>query len=586
LLIEAVFFFVSVAIIVAMAVVIHKFKISSSADRRMRGFNLLTIVALAWIAVAIIDLLASRDHFAFVYTTKVAFSVIVSYCSFWFFLNFTESKLTRIKAVQYALIILPAIDILLLVTTSWHGLYFASFSNPESSANPALPKGIFFWIHIGLLVASALFVYAILFAYIVKNMRKYPFLAVAGAGAVLPLALNVAFTFGFEYDLSPIGFFFTVTLFAYVSSIAKLQNNPAIFKETLARISMAPDMYADDFALAKKMLTEESGNALRVSMSAIWRFSECENLLVNSASFNRLTGSAETIESLDLTLHSELRDSIRKTRCLAVSDISVSKSALSQVLLSIYPELCAFVLVPTSRSLKFSGMVFFGQFRSETYPTKRVWMPDEENFAVSVADLLIIAVENFERQKLMKSLESRTLELEEACIAIEKLSLIDVLTEIPNRRSFNGHMAEEWEKAIKNNSQLGLLILDIDEFKKYNDTFGHQQGDTALQAVAKALLQTVAEANGFSARWGGEEFIALLPNANAKSTLKLAEEIRKNICALTIPTISGSPTKLTVSIGVAVKSPKDNVSVDGLISSADNALYKAKESGRNKVESH
>ena len=166
---------------------------------------------------------------------------------------------------------------------------------------------------------------------------------------------------------------------------------------------------------------------------------------------------------------------------------------------------------------------------------------------------------------------------------IERLSMIDQLTNIPNRRSFDEQLRAEWNRAIREQSPISLLMFDIDKFKDYNDTYGHQQGDTVLQAVAKVITQLARRSSDFAARWGGEEFVMLLPGTPLADALDIAEKIRVNIENEVIPCAGNSTTKVTVSIGVHTQIPAQENLSGAFLSAADKALYAAKAAGRNKV---
>ena len=167
--------------------------------------------------------------------------------------------------------------------------------------------------------------------------------------------------------------------------------------------------------------------------------------------------------------------------------------------------------------------------------------------------------------------------------AIENLSMIDQLTRIPNRRNFDHRLNVEWGRAIREKTSISILILDIDDFGNYNNTYGHQQGDRALCMVAKELMQALKRTSDFAARWGGEEFIALVPNSDISGGLKIGERIRVNIESADVALEDGDITKLTVSIGVNSQIPTSSCSVEEFISKADKALYKAKNMGKNRV---
>ena len=167
---------------------------------------------------------------------------------------------------------------------------------------------------------------------------------------------------------------------------------------------------------------------------------------------------------------------------------------------------------------------------------------------------------------------------------IEKLSFIDTLTNIPNRRLFDQDLNKEWNRARRESHSICALMIDIDHFKTYNDTHGHQQGDVALKMVADIITSSLKRASDIAARWGGEEFSVLLPNTTIKGAKHIAEDIRKNIEAASIPCdATNSDHKITVSIGAAQILPDNTNNVTELIMLADTALYKAKETGRNRV---
>ena len=167
--------------------------------------------------------------------------------------------------------------------------------------------------------------------------------------------------------------------------------------------------------------------------------------------------------------------------------------------------------------------------------------------------------------------------------AVEDLSMTDPLTGIANRRSFDLQLNTEWRRAIREKSSIGILMMDVDRFKIYNDTYGHQQGDVALQTVAKTLAKTLRRPADFAARWGGEEFAILLPLTDMEGALNIAELIRKNIEAAIISCADGTQANVTASIGVNVQIPAQNDSMEEFIFNADKALYTAKETGRNRV---
>ncbi|MCL1816995.1 MAG: diguanylate cyclase [Clostridiales bacterium] len=166
---------------------------------------------------------------------------------------------------------------------------------------------------------------------------------------------------------------------------------------------------------------------------------------------------------------------------------------------------------------------------------------------------------------------------------IERLTQCDQLTKIYNRRGFDNRMNMEWVRAVRENAVISVLMLDIDNFKAYNDTYGHQQGDVALQTIALTVIETLNRPGDLAARWGGEEFVIILPKTDIIGAMTVAERIRSNIDNLAIPCLDGSRTKVSVSIGVNSLLPQVTHTIDSFIAIADHALYKAKKAGKNRV---
>ena len=163
---------------------------------------------------------------------------------------------------------------------------------------------------------------------------------------------------------------------------------------------------------------------------------------------------------------------------------------------------------------------------------------------------------------------------------LQKLSIHDSLTKVYNRRYFMTRYVEEFERAKKFNLSLSFLMLDIDHFKKINDTYGHLVGDVALREVAMLIQANMREID-FIARFGGEEFVAILPETDKAGAIMVAERISSRISRRRI-TIFDEAINVSVSIGVA-SFPQSTIHSDVLIEIADKALYKAKVSGRNRV---
>ncbi|MCL2126274.1 MAG: diguanylate cyclase [Oscillospiraceae bacterium] len=166
---------------------------------------------------------------------------------------------------------------------------------------------------------------------------------------------------------------------------------------------------------------------------------------------------------------------------------------------------------------------------------------------------------------------------------IERLSMIDQLTAVPNRRGFDYHASMEWGRAIREKTPLGILLIDVDKFKDFNDTYGHRQGDEVLTMVAKTMNKSLNRRSDYIARWGGEEFVALLPSTDLTGSLEVAERIRASIEDTAIGLPDGTEARITISIGVSAMIPTNDSMMEDFFVRADMALYKAKEAGRNRV---
>lgn len=168
---------------------------------------------------------------------------------------------------------------------------------------------------------------------------------------------------------------------------------------------------------------------------------------------------------------------------------------------------------------------------------------------------------------------------------VKNLARLDGLTSIPNRRAFDEFLKNEWKRCCRLNMPICLAIIDIDYFKLLNDTYGHQAGDDALVKFGKLLKQFVNRPSDQCARYGGEEFVLVWGDTSLDQSLKLVNELLKKIIEFKIPNPKSPIHKyLTASVGLVQMLPDNTNSVSDLITDADCLLYKAKESGRNKVE--
>lgn len=168
---------------------------------------------------------------------------------------------------------------------------------------------------------------------------------------------------------------------------------------------------------------------------------------------------------------------------------------------------------------------------------------------------------------------------------LKSISFLDGLTNIPNRRQFDYTLEKEYQRAIRDHNEISLLLIDIDHFKPFNDNYGHLAGDRCLQRVSQALAQCQKRASDFVGRYGGEEFVALLPDTDARGAEHMAQCMLEAIRSLNIPhAFSNCADRVTISIGVASCSPKIPGEGVELIRMADELLYHAKRSGRNRMK--
>lgn len=183
-----------------------------------------------------------------------------------------------------------------------------------------------------------------------------------------------------------------------------------------------------------------------------------------------------------------------------------------------------------------------------------------------------------------QELEKLTIKLQNANRKLNKLASIDGLTGLSNRRYFDKSLEKETARMAREDKKLGILMIDIDNFKDYNDLYGHQAGDDCLKKVASTISKTVYRPGDLAARYGGEEFVVILPDTDREGLEEVAERIRKSIENLGIEHNDSPVTDhVTVSIGAAVSKVKNKEDGEAIVKSADNALYQAKAAGKNQT---
>jgi len=165
---------------------------------------------------------------------------------------------------------------------------------------------------------------------------------------------------------------------------------------------------------------------------------------------------------------------------------------------------------------------------------------------------------------------------------LSSLSMTDGLTQIANRRYFDEFFSAEWRRACREEGSLGLIMMDIDHFKAFNDHYGHLAGDECLTAVSQQLKAVVQRPRDFVARYGGEEFVVLLPSIQAEGVVVVAERLKQALESLNIShAYSSTSNNVTMSMGLAWCEPESDFQPEQLLAAADEALYSAKDAGRN-----
>lgn len=188
-----------------------------------------------------------------------------------------------------------------------------------------------------------------------------------------------------------------------------------------------------------------------------------------------------------------------------------------------------------------------------------------------------------ERNAAFFALREMQKQLQKSNAELERLSSMDGLTGIANRRSFDIALEREWASALRNQTVITLILIDIDYFKPYNDTYGHLKGDECLSTVAKTLNSLATRPTDVFARYGGEEFVLIAPVTHIEGAKQIAENMKKGIEELSLEHKSSKVSDcLTISQGIATLIPTNELTCNDLINFADKALYEAKKSGRNR----
>ncbi len=242
-------------------------------------------------------------------------------------------------------------------------------------------------------------------------------------------------------------------------------------------------------------------------------------------------------------------------------------------------EHCSMLLVPVLSHDKLCAILVL-----ENRLSRGAFSVDRLDAVSMIAGQLAVSLDNaLLYDSLERKVAERTAALEEANLRLEQLSITDALTGLSNRRRFDETIEAEWARAIRSQSAIGFAMIDIDNFKLYNDHYGHQGGDRCLKLVADALKTGVRKGGDMVARYGGEEFVMILPSTDLEGTRVVAERARAAVESLGEPHVKSQHGIVTVSIGIVSILPTSGTDAAHYIELADAALYEAKRAGRNRV---
>jgi two-component system chemotaxis family response regulator WspR len=189
-----------------------------------------------------------------------------------------------------------------------------------------------------------------------------------------------------------------------------------------------------------------------------------------------------------------------------------------------------------------------------------------------------------QRDEAFRALRESQQQLLEANLVLQRLMRSDGLTGLANRRHFDDCLSSEWARALREQSELSLLMIDVDYFKAFNDRFGHVEGDETLRQVAACLSEMCSRSSDLAARYGGEEFVMILPGTSRGGARLIAEKVRLCVQGLAIAHERPTPDSIvSISLGVATLTPQAGMAPTDLVELADRGLYLAKQNGRNQV---
>ncbi len=255
----------------------------------------------------------------------------------------------------------------------------------------------------------------------------------------------------------------------------------------------------------------------------------------------------------------------------------------------VLPDVNGFEVAQQIRSLETPGdwtpIIFLSSLGEDVDIEKGIAAGGDDYLHKPVSEIVLGAkIRAMQRIVLMRaSLMALTRKLDAANQELKRISSMDGLTGVANRRYFDETISVEWRRARRHSNSLAVLMCDVDYFKLYNDTYGHLAGDECLRKIATTIRQNTERPSDLVARYGGEEFAVVLPETTIGGALMVAEKIRNAIHELNIPHASAPSEQVTISIGIASAAPGFDNPPDDLVNAADQALYRAKDEGRDRV---
>ncbi|MBI3901427.1 MAG: diguanylate cyclase [Nitrosomonadales bacterium] len=239
----------------------------------------------------------------------------------------------------------------------------------------------------------------------------------------------------------------------------------------------------------------------------------------------------------------------------------------------------------TEKGDEWSAIIFLTSMDKDRDMARGIEAGGDDYLMKPVSEVVLKAKVNAMRRlvEMQRALVDVTQQLNVANKELQRLSTTDGLTGIANRRMFDELVKREWRRCVRLKKPMALVMVDVDHFKQYNDTYGHQGGDECLKAVAAQVARAAPRASDLAARYGGEEFVLVLGETTVDGAKWVANNIRQHVADINMPHSGSRLGHVSVSCGVASVLPTDDFALEDLLAAADEALYKAKEQGRNTV---